>query len=350
MNTLDKLREAFHDLGAEAMLVTHPANVRYLSSFTSPEDGRVLVTSEEAVLYTDGRYTAQVAEESRLPVEIVQGEWLTPLSEKLQGRALAIEAEHLSYQLFSKLAEKLGREPLPSSGLVSRFRLTKTPAELARLRQAAELTDAAYTHILDFMKPGCQEVEVTLELERFIRKAGAEGKSFDFIAASGVRSAMPHGGATNKELANGELVTLDFGAVVDGYHADMTRTVAIGEVSEELRRMYEAVLEANQTALAALAPGKNGKEVDALARAVLAEYELDEYFTHSLGHGVGLEVHEGPRLAKTQSQMLEPNMTATIEPGIYIPGKAGVRVEDLAVITGGGYELLSHSDKAFTQL
>lgn len=346
----DRVREKLAATGADALLVTHPANVRYLSGFRSPEDGRVLITSEEAVLITDGRYIAQAGEESRLPVEIFEGSWLEHLKTKLGGRTLAFEAENVPYALFEDLQSKLEAAPTPTRGLVAELRLIKTPDEIERLRQAARVTDDAFTHILNFVAAGRSEVEVALELERFMLTAGTEGAGFDIIVASGVRSAMPHGTASSKRIASGEIVTLDFGAKVEGYHADMTRTVAVGEPTDAHAELYAAVLRAQEKALEALAPGKTGKEVDAAARDSLTADGLGERFSHSLGHGTGLEIHEGPRLAKTSEQVLEPGMSVTVEPGAYIPGDAGVRIEDLAVLTEASFELLSKSPKDLLKL
>lgn len=347
---LSRIREGLGDLGAEALLVTYPANVRYLSGFRAPEDGRVLVTFEEAVLITDGRYTDQAAAESRLPVEIFEGSWLQHLKDRLGDRSLAFEAEGVTYALFSELQEKLDSAPHPTEGLVAELRLLKTPAEIELLRQAARVTDEAFAHILGFIRAGRRELEVALELERFLRAADTEGAGFEIIVASGPRSAMPHGTASSKTIAAGELVTLDFGARVEGYHADMTRTVAVGELSGAHARLYEAVLRAQEAALTALAPGKTGREVDAAARRSLEEDGLGEFFSHSLGHGVGLEIHEGPRLSRVSEQLLKPGMSVTIEPGAYRPGDAGVRIEDLAVLSETGFELLSNSPKELLTL
>ena len=345
---LSRIREALTDHGAEALLVTEPANVRYLSGFRAPEDGRVLVTFESAVLVTDGRYVAQAGEESKLPVEIFQDSWTDHLKANLGRRTLAFEAENVTYALFETL-QKLGKLR-PTEGLVAELRLLKTPDETELLRQAANLTDAAFTHILDFLRAGRSEVAVALELERFMRERGAEGPSFETIVASGTRSAMPHGTASSKIIEAGDLVTLDFGALVDGYHADMTRTVAVGEPTDAHAQLYGAVLRAQEAAVAALAPGKTGKELDAVARDSLTQDGLGERFSHSLGHGVGLEIHEGPRLSRLSENVLEPGMSVTIEPGAYIPGDAGVRIEDLAMITETGFELLSHSPKELIRL
>lgn len=350
LSPLEGVRERLAETGAEALLVTHPANVRYLSHFQTPEDGRVLITNDEAVLITDGRYIAQAGEESSLPVEIFETSWVAHLGARLGGRTLAFEAESVTYALYEDIGEKLGQALLPTRGLVAALRLVKTPDEIEKLRQAAKVTDDAFAHILGFIAPGRSEVEVALELERFMREAGAEGVSFETIVASGARSAMPHGTASSKLIETGDLVTLDFGAVVEGYHADMTRTLAVGALSSAHEAMYAAVLRAQEAALAALAPGKTGRELDAVARDSLTQDNLGQYFSHSLGHGTGLEIHEGPRLAKTSEQILEPGMSVTVEPGAYIPGDAGVRIEDLAIITDGGFERLSHSPKELITL
>jgi Xaa-Pro aminopeptidase len=346
----ETLREKLTALDAEALLVTKPANVRYLSQFRSPEDARVLITATDALLLTDGRYTAQAEEQSALPVDIFTGNFLERVAELAKGKILAIEADHLTVAQAATLKEKLGSELKLSEGLIAELRARKTPDELKKLRAAAALTDAAFTHILGYLRPGVREVEVALELERFMRAAGAEGASFTIIVASGYRSSMPHGVASDKVLAAGELITLDFGAVIDGYHSDMTRTVALGEVPEAQQQLYAAVLEAQEAALAALGPNASGTALDKVARDVLDAHGLKAYFSHSLGHGVGLEIHEAPRLSFLKDDTLLPGMAVTIEPGAYLPGEYGVRIEDLCVITDSGYERLSQSPKSWITL
>ena len=349
---LDALRQKVTEAGASALLVTQPANVRYLSGFTSPADGRILLTEDAATLVTDGRYIAQVNEESRLPTDIVTSSagWLERVIELAKPYTLAVEADHLTVKQFRELEEKLGREPVPTTGFVTDFRLFKTSEELDFIREAARITDEAFAHILTVIRAGLSEVEVALELEAFMRRAGAERKAFDITVASGRRSSMPHGTASPKIIQDGELVTLDFGATVNGYNSDMTRTVAVGKVSERDRRLYDAVLEAQEAVLAELGPDKDGKALDALTREVLQKYDLEAHFTHGLGHGVGLEVHEAPSLTFRKSDILKPGMTVTVEPGVYLPGEAGVRIEDLCVITETGFERLSNSSKEFIEL
>ncbi|HZJ10057.1 MAG TPA: Xaa-Pro peptidase family protein [Trueperaceae bacterium] len=343
------IREALAGAGADALLVTEPANVRYLTSFSSPEDGAVLVLPDRAVLFTDARYTAQAAQESRLPVEIVSNadEAIAKLVADIR---LAVESEHVTVKRFRNLARLTGKEPLAIEGVLAAMRVIKTPQEIDLLREAARITDVAYAAALGTLKAGVSEVEVALELERVMRQEGADGSGFDIIVASGERGAMPHGVASAKKIAEGELVTLDFGAAYRGYHADMTRTVAVGAIGAEQRRMFDAVLEAQKAAIAAVAPGKKGSEVDQVARSILDRHGLGEAFSHSLGHGTGLAIHEDPRLSQRSDDVLEPGMIVTIEPGVYVPGFTGLRIEDLVVVTENGHEVLSHSPKEFQQL
>jgi len=346
---LDRLRAALAGTGAEALLVTTPANVRYLSGFSSPADAVVLVRAGDALLLTDGRYTAQAQEESALPFEIVTS-LHEAVTERLAGARLGVEGDAMNLVQYRALAKKLGYDPVVTEGLFTPLRLVKSAGEIEKLREAARITDLAFEAAVAMMRPGVTEVEVALELERTMRVNGASGSAFDIIVASGVRGAMPHGVASQKKLATGELVTLDFGAVVDGYHADMTRTVAIGEVGAEERRLFDAVLEAQKAALAAVAPGKTGRELDKVARDILAGHGLAEQFSHSLGHGTGLVIHEGPRLSSRSEDLLQPGMIVTVEPGVYFPGFTGLRIEDLAVVTDSGHEVLSHSPKEFRAL
>ncbi|MCC6312077.1 MAG: aminopeptidase P family protein [Trueperaceae bacterium] len=340
------LRERLRAAGADALLVTNPPNVRYLSAFSAPEDGAVLLTQDAVTLYTDARYTTQAGQEVAIQIEVVPS-IDEAVADKLAGRRLAVEGEHMTLGRNRAIARRLGSEPVAVDGFFTALRTVKSEREVAALREAARVTDEAFSAALVMMGPGVREIEVALCLESAMRLAGAEGSAFDIIVASGTRGAMPHGVASQKELAAGELVTLDFGAVVNGYHADMTRTVAVGAVGAEERRLFEAVLEAQEASLAALAPGRTGREIDAVARAALARHGLEEYFTHSLGHGTGLVIHEEPRLSKKSDTVLQPGMIVTVEPGVYLPGFTGLRIEDLAVITSDGHEVLSRSPKGF---
>jgi Xaa-Pro aminopeptidase len=349
---LEALRRRAAEAGAEALLVTAPADVRYLSNFSTPKDGRVLVTAEDALLITDDRYTAQAAEEVAINVRIVGGyAQLEAVRDLIGDSPLAVQAEHLPWSTVRTLETMLGHTPIATQSITRELRLIKSESEIERLRAAAALTDAAFEHIVaGVLRSGVREVEVALELERFIRSQGGEGMAFDVIVASGHRSAMPHGVASERVVERGDLVTLDFGARVDGYHADMTRAVAIGPVAEPLRSWFDAVLEAQERAVAAIRPGLSGIDADRIARSALAAAGLDTLFVHSLGHGVGLEIHEGPSLSMRSTDILQPNMLVTIEPGVYQPGVGGLRIEDLLLVTEGGFERLSHSPKGYLEL
>jgi Xaa-Pro aminopeptidase len=355
---IEQLRQKIAKSNTDALLVTQPANVRYLSGFTSPEDARILVTPEKVLFITDGRYTVQAQQEVKNP-EVTLETLIIPtsttpvidyLANLVKPYKLAVEADHMTLNVATALKEKAGRDVIPTHHLVTDLRLVKTPKEIDAMREAAALADKAFTYILNVMDAGMTEIEVALELERFLRKQGSEGIAFDIIVASGERSAMPHGLASQKVIHMGELVTLDFGAVVDGYLSDMTRTIGMGDVPSDQQAMYAAVLETQELALANIAPKKSGKVIDQIARDNLKKYKLDEYFVHSLGHGVGLQIHEGPNLTQRKEDFLEAGNTVTVEPGVYVPGKAGVRIEDLVVVTTTGCERLSHSPKTYLSI
>lgn len=341
---LERIRAIFQKASADALLVTTPANVRWLTGFSSPEDGRVLITRDDAVLLTDFRYDVQANEESALPALILM-DWQSEVISRTGNGMLSIEADHMTVALKEQLDNRLGERSIALQNVFRDQRMRKAPFEVELLAEAARITDAAFAHILTYMRPGLRELDVALELSRFIRDAGAEGDSFEIIVAGGHRSAMPHGVASARVLEQGDLVTMDFGANFKGYHADMTRAVAVGEPSPRLRAMHDAALEALEAAKAALKPGLTGAEVDAVAREVLSRHGMVELFTHSLGHGTGLEIHEEPRLSTRSSTVMEPGMIVTIEPGVYENGLGGVRIEDMCVVTEDGYRSLSHSPR-----
>lgn len=348
-NVIDKIRTAVTAAGAESILITNAPNVRFASQFSTPEDASVIITPDRAVLLTDSRYTVQAEEESSIEVLITR-QHDAEAATIAAGTKLAVEAESMSVARFNALENTFGATITPLEHLILPLRVVKTDEEIAFIRKAAEIADQAFEATVQMMKAGVSEVEVALHLEREMRLAGAEGTAFDTIVASGPRGAMPHGVASTKLLAEGELVTLDFGAVYNGYHSDMTRTVAIGEIGAEERRLFDAVLEAQIAAVAAVKPGATGQEVDAVARDILTGHGLGDAFVHSLGHGVGLQIHELPRLSHVSTDVLEPGMLVTIEPGVYLPGFTGLRIEDLVLVTEDGHEILSHAPKAFRQL
>jgi Xaa-Pro aminopeptidase len=348
MEKLTKLREAFHAAGIDGLLITSSYNRTYMTNFTGSA-GVVLISADKALFITDFRYVEQ-AQKQAVGYEIVQH--VGPISEEVaeQVKALGIqklgfEQDALTYGEFKVYEEKVGTEFVPTSGLIEKLRLIKTDSEIKILKDAAQIADAAFQHILSFIRPGISELEVSNELEFFMRKQGATSSSFDTIVASGKRSALPHGVASEKLIEKGDFVTLDFGAYYKGYCSDITRTIAVGEPSPELKRIYDIVLEAQLRGVNGIKAGMTGREADALTRDYIAENGYGEAFGHSTGHGIGLEIHEGPALSVRSDMVLEPGMVVTVEPGIYVPNLGGVRIEDDILITKDGNEILTHSPK-----
>jgi len=345
---LGKLRARFSELGIDGMLITNGYNRRYMTGFTGTA-GVVLIGEKKAVFITDFRYVEQASRQIN-GYEIIQhmGSIIDEVAKQaadLGIKRLGFEQDHLSFATYKSYENTVQAELVPVSGVVEKLRLIKSDAEIKILKEAAEIADAAFQHILSFIRPGIREIDVANELEFFMRKNGAISSSFDIIVASGYRSALPHGVATEKVIEKGEFVTLDFGAYYKGYCSDITRTVAVGEVSEELRSIYKIVLEAQLRGMTGIKPGMTGREADALTRDYITGKGYGDYFGHSTGHGIGLEVHEGPGLSVRTDTVLEPGMVVTVEPGIYIPGLGGVRIEDDTVVTKDGNESLTHSPK-----
>ncbi len=345
---LQKLRQALQQADLPALLVTSAYSRRYLTGFTGTA-GVAVITADEAFFITDFRYTEQANDQIE-GYEIIEQkttliEAVAQLVEGKQLTKLGFEQDAMTYAEYDRYANALKAELVPTSGLVEKIRLIKTEDELTIIKQACKIADDAYEHILTFIKPGMTELEVSNELEFFMRKQGATSSSFDIIVASGTRSALPHGVATDKVIESGDFVTLDFGAYYNGYVSDVTRTLAVGEPSDKLKEIYQVVLDSQLLALEKIKPGMTGKEADAISRDYIASKGYGEAFGHSLGHGIGLEVHEGPGLSSRSDVVLEPGMVITIEPGIYLPGIGGVRIEDDALVTETGVEKLTHTSK-----
>ena len=337
-------------------LVTHFPNVRYLTGFTGSA-AAMLVSAEKATLFTDGRYIAQAKEEvkgagvviaSKSPV-VAAAEWLAAQRRRSGTRPpwLGIEAESMTAGMRDRLASALrGKVRVHSAPpLVERARMVKDGSENRRIREAVKLGASLFRTTCEKIRPGVAEVEVAAAMEYEARCKGAEGLSFPTILASGKRSAIVHGRASAARIPRRGFVVCDFGVILAGYCSDRTRTVHVGKASREARQLYGAVLEAQQAAIDAVRPGAIAAEVDGAARNVLKKWKLAQHFTHSTGHGLGLEIHEAPRLAAGQTQKLEAGMVVTIEPGAYVPGKWGVRIEDVVVVTSSGCEVLEPTDK-----
>lgn len=345
---LTNLRKQLEKEQIDALLITNPFNRRYMTGFTGTA-GVVLVSAKDAVFITDFRYTEQ-AEKEIDGFKIVQHtktmiEEVAQQVEEMNVETLGFEKEDCSYGLYELYKKEVKAELKPTSGIIEKLRMVKTADEIAVLKDAAKIADDAFQHILTFIRPGVTELEVSNELEFFMRKQGATSSSFSIIVASGQRSALPHGVATDKVIESGDFVTLDFGALYNGYISDITRTIAVGEPSEKLKEIYNIVLAAQELALKEIKPGMTGIEADKIARDYIASKGYGEAFGHSTGHGIGLEVHEGPGLSSKSTVVLEPNMVVTVEPGIYLPEIGGVRIEDDIIITEEGNERLTFSTK-----
>lgn len=339
--------------GLDACLFLHPPNLRYLCGFTG-SDGVLVATEKGDCFLTDSRYTTQAREQ-------VRADEIRQYQVKLDGvagflqekgvRRIGFEAETLSFATVQKLRDKgpEGAEWVPLDKPLLGLRGIKDAAEIAGIEAATRLNAEAFAEILPLVRPGVREREIALALEFALKRRGGEEKAFDFIVASGPRGALPHGIAADRELGTGELVTIDFGTRVDGYHSDETVTVAVGEVTEKLRQIYDIVLQAHDLALASLRPGMSLRQVDAVARDFITARGYGDFFGHGLGHGVGLEVHEFPTLSPRSEDTAQEGMVVTIEPGIYIPELGGVRIEDMAVVTADGCRVLTRIDKAFKE-
>jgi Xaa-Pro aminopeptidase len=341
----------------DAFIVTHLPNIRYLTGFTGSA-GVLVAVHDKLTFFTDGRYTAQAKEEVQgARVIITRTAALGGAVELLKRTArpklrCGIEAEHMPVSVRSILVKQLpGTVRLvETTGLVQGLRIVKDADEIAHIRRAVKLGADLLPVALETIAPGESETSVAAAIEFAARKAGATGMSFETIVAAGVRSALPHGKASAAPIARKGFVVLDYGVILAGYCSDMTRTVHVGRASREARQMYGAVLEAQLAAIAAVRAGASVGDVDKAARSVLEKARLGRYFTHSTGHGVGLEIHEPPRIAKAGAELLQPGMVITIEPGAYIAGRGGVRIEDMVVVTKTGCEVLTPAAKDWIEI
>jgi Xaa-Pro aminopeptidase len=349
-----ELAAALPSVGVDALLVTHLPNVRYLCGFSGTAG--VLVAAgggriTKCVFYTDGRYAQQAADEVRgVKIVITKKAAFTEACLALSRtriKVLGFEADHLSYAAYRQLSQNLrGKVRMRAvSGRVEEMRLCKHAGEVEQIRASALVAASLFPTALAAIRPGVSENLVAGEMELQARRAGVEKMSFDTIVAAGARSALPHGRASSQAIPGNGFIILDWGVILAGYCSDMTRTVHVGAVSASRKRMYQAVREAQLASIEAVRPGASTGEVDRAGRELLKKAGYGSYFTHSTGHGVGLEVHEAPRLAKDQTQELMPGMVVTIEPGIYLPDEGGVRIEDMVLVTESGREILTPTTK-----
>jgi len=349
---LDRLRVLLDGAQVDALLVTHLTNIAYLTGFTGSA-ALLLVTPDNALFVTDGRYGAQSAAQlsaagvgARIEVANEQQKELLSASVS-DGWRLGLEAEHVTWADHGRYSgEWFPTATLSATvGLVEGLRETKDPGEIDRIREACRIADAAFAAVRPMLADGPTEQEFGLELDTTMRRLGAADVSFETIVASGPNGARPHHRPAQRTVVDGDLVVVDFGALVDQYHSDMTRTVQVGAASETQHRMYEVVRAAQAAGAALVAPGVTAKSIDEACREVIAEAGWADFFTHGTGHGVGLDIHEAPRVGTTSTATLAPGHVVTVEPGVYLADHGGVRIEDTLVVTESGAEALTLSPK-----
>ncbi|MBP1155065.1 MULTISPECIES: Xaa-Pro peptidase family protein [unclassified Paenibacillus] len=344
-----RLRSLMQEQGLRALLITNATNRLYMTGFTG-SSGYVVVTEDRAILLTDFRYMTQAPQQA-VGYEVIEHapqamESVKDLLAQSGLTKLGFEQNDMTYGVYQACAGTLsGIELVPTDSLVEQLRMVKDDGELAIMQEAAELADRTFEYVLGLLKPGMRELDIALEIEMYVRAHGAASTSFETIVASGERSALPHGKASDKIIGTNEFVKLDFGAYYKGYCSDITRTVVLGTPTDKHREIYSIVLEAQLEALDRIRPGMTGREADAVARDVIKRYGYGDLFGHGTGHGLGMEIHEAPRLSMTGEVVLAPGMTVTVEPGIYVPGFGGVRIEDDIVITDNGNRRLTQSSK-----
>lgn len=353
INRVHKLQPLIAEKGLDAFLISQPENYRYLSGF-SGSSGWLLVSPDKAVLATDFRYTEEAQQETQ-GFEIIQikGEldsWFPDMASNLGWHKLGFEADHICYADYHKLGEvienkQLDIELVPTTNLVEHIRSIKEPVELELIIKAIELTDTAFQRIKSKIHPGITEKELAWDTESFLRQNGSEGLPFDIIVASGPNSALPHARPSERAIQAGEPVLIDMGARIDGYCSDFSRTLCLCSSDKKLQEIYNITLEAQLSAIDRIESGMTAPEADRLARGVIEQAGYGDNFGHGLGHGVGLAIHEHPRLSATSSDLLANNMVFTIEPGIYISGYGGVRIEDMVILEKGKARVLTKSEK-----
>jgi Xaa-Pro aminopeptidase len=348
---LEKLRRALAKEGLDAVLITQPENRRYLSGFTGSA-GVLLLSQDEALLATDFRYYEQAEREApyfqlvRMKTGEKFAELLPDLVARIGAKRVGFESKHLTFdehERWKEVAEDF--ELVPTKDLVEEIRAIKEEGEIEIIKKAVSLSDEAFAHILGFIQPGMTERDVAWEIEVFMRTHGAGKVPFEIIVASGPNSSMPHATTTERVICAGEPIIIDMGAMVEGYNSNLTRTILLGQPDEKFNEIYELVLKAQLAAEEGIRPGMTGEEADEIARGVIEDAGYGERFGHGLGHGVGLAVHEKPTATKKSKEKLKPGMVFTVEPGIYIPGWGGVRIEDMVLLTEEGVEVLTQAEK-----
>lgn len=349
MDRINNLKELRKENEIDAIMITSKNNRFYFSGFTGTA-GTILVTESKDYFITDFRYMDQAKEQTKgfeiIEISKNKNKNLIKFLNDHNLNKIGFEDGDLSYKRFQELKNiDSDKEYLPLSDDINQFRQIKEEEEVETIKEAIRITEEAFNKIITYIEPGKTEMEVAAELEYYLRKLGGEGPSFDFIVASGKRSSLPHGVASDKIIETGDFITLDFGTYYKGYCSDMTRTVVVGEPDDKQVEIYNTVLKSHLEVIDKIKPGMTGQEADQIAREIIEEAGYGDNFGHGLGHGLGIEVHEAPRLSSTSEEVLKPGMIVTDEPGIYIPEWGGVRIEDDLVITEDGCRSLNNSNK-----
>lgn len=351
---LKRLREKLDELKIDAIFINHLPNIRYLTGF-SGSSALCLVSKTDAFFITDFRYKEQIKIQVKHFKKIVAtGKTLLDIAcEKNIFRGLTkigFEADHISFSLLSELKRKFkGVKFVPTRNLIEEISAVKTPDEIENIKSAIKISEKVFNEVLNIIKPGVSEIDIAAEISYLHKKFGAEKDAFDIIVASGWRSALPHGVASDKKIKKGELVVIDFGCVYNGYHSDITRTIAVGKISDEKRKIYQIVLDAQARAIESARAGLKASELDSIARDYIKQKGYGRFFGHSLGHGIGTEIHTLPRIAPKSNYILQNGNVITIEPGIYIPDTGGVRIEDDILINSTA-ELLTSLPRNLIEL
>jgi Xaa-Pro aminopeptidase len=347
-NCIYELRAKMDEISADGFLISKPENWRYVSGFTG-DSGVLLITATDGFLFTDSRYTEQARNEApgfTVVKTVLEEDVLKNTVNDLGIKRLAFEKHYITYAGWETLRDKFEEQELVGvSNWVEDLRMIKRKEEVGYISKAQQIAEKGFELLMPSIKVGVSEIELALELEFSMRRMGSEGVAFPFIVVSGSRSSLPHGQPTSKKLEPGDFVTFDFGARFNGYCSDMTRTVVVGPIDDKHKEIYDTVLNAQLAALDVIGPGIVAKEVDLAGRKVIEEAGYGEYFGHGIGHGVGLNVHERPSVGRTSEDVLEPGAVITVEPGIYIEGFGGVRIEDMVLVTEDGKRNLTACEK-----
>lgn len=354
MEIINKVRQLLDEKNIGAILISNGYNMTYISGFTGAT-GYLYLSKTRQIILTDFRYTIQAETEAKgfEVITIGSGGYQESINDILKTdgiQSLGFESMDVLYDTYEELKEKLCVKLIPIKGEITYLRRIKTPSELEKLERAEAIGDEVFTEILGFIQPGMTELEIAARIEYLLKVKGGQGLSFSAIVASGVNSSMPHAVPSYKKIETGDFITMDFGCIYEGYCSDMTRTIVIGKASEEQKKIYQLVLEAQLAALDFMKAGLTGKEIDQVARDIIYKAGYEGCFGHGLGHSVGLEIHENPRLSPSENDIILENVIETVEPGIYIKGFGGVRIEDMVVVTKKGHKNFTHSDKQLIEL